>query len=175
MTEQFVQKDDGEGGQYIDCSFDQDVDSYKDFGAANTKPVGQLLIEFFEFFCRYFDYRSLEIAVHLGGFRTRDEVTNRRALGHKELSTGYGEKKLYVIDPFTGRNVTGKCDARHLTQIWRTFQWIYCQLSQGHHRQALAPIPESYFRFEAQIMEHIQKQTSSTGLGASASTSSSTT
>ncbi|KAI9232053.1 MAG: hypothetical protein BYD32DRAFT_429319 [Podila humilis] len=175
VTEQFVQKDDGKDGQDIDCSFDQDVDRYKDFGAANTKPVGQLLIEFFEFYCRYFDYRSLEIDVHLGGFRTREEVSKRRALGHKELSTGHGEKKLYVVDPFTGRNVTGKCGARHLTQIWRTFQWVYCQLSQGHHQQALAPIPESYFRFEAQIIEHIQKQAANTALGASAPTFSMTT
>ncbi|KAF9301157.1 hypothetical protein BGZ74_007050 [Mortierella antarctica] len=163
LTELFVQSQDETGSNnVIDCSFDQDIDRYRDFGAANTKPVGQLLIEFFEFYCRYFDYQSLEVNVRLGGFRIRDEVSQKRAR-HKQLATGQGEKKMYVMDPIMGRNTTGKCSAHRLTQIWRTFQWLYYQLSQGRHQQAFAPIPESYFRFEVQLMEHVQTQAFKSG------------
>ncbi|KAG0085332.1 hypothetical protein BGZ93_007892 [Podila epicladia] len=161
LTELFVQSpEETSSNNEIDCSFDQDIDRYRNFGAANTKPVGQLLIEFFEFYCRYFDYQSVEVNVRLGGFRIRDEVSQKRAMGHKPLATGQGEKKMYVVDPFTDRNTTGKCSAQRLTQIWRTFQWLYYQLSQGRYQQAFAPIPRSYFRFEVQLMEHVQTQAS---------------
>ncbi|KAG0025290.1 hypothetical protein BGZ81_007251 [Podila clonocystis] len=164
LTELFVQLDhEGKGGRdLIDCSFDHDIDRYRNFGAANTKSVGQLLIEFFEFYCRYFDYRTLEVNVRLGGYRIQKEVLRRRSSGRKQLLPGQGEKKLIVMDPFIlDRNVAGSCNSRHLTQVWRTFQWLYYQLSLGHHAQAFAPIPESYFLFEMQLREYHQKQASS--------------
>ncbi|KAG0336230.1 hypothetical protein BG000_006784 [Podila horticola] len=166
LTELFVQLDrEGkDGGDLIDCSFDHDIERYRNFGAANTKSVGQLLIEFFEFYCRYFDYRTLEVNVRLGGYRIRKEVLEKRSSGRKQLSPGLEKKKLIVMDPFIlDRNVTGSCKTRQLTQVWRTFQWLYYQLSQGRHEQAFAPIPESYFRFEAQLMEHIQTQAPKSG------------
>ncbi|KAG0015789.1 hypothetical protein BGZ81_011525 [Podila clonocystis] len=163
LTELFVQLDhEGKGGRdLIDCSFDHDIDRYRNFGAANTKSVGQLLIEFFEFYCRYFDYRTLEVNVRLGGYKVQEEVLKWRSSGRKQLRSGQGEKKLIVMDPFIlDRNVAGTCNSRQLTHVWRTFQWLYYQLSQGRYQQAFAPIPESYFRFEMQLMEHIQTQAS---------------
>ncbi|KAG0091474.1 hypothetical protein BGZ93_007876 [Podila epicladia] len=164
LTELFVQLDhEGRGGKdLIDCSFDHDIDRYRNFGAANTKSVGQLLIEFFEFYCRYFDYRTLEVNVRLGGYRIQKEVLKRRSSGRKQLLPGQGEKKLIVMDPFIlDRNVAGSCNGRHLTHVWRTFQWLYYQLSLGHHPQAFASIPGSYFLFEMQLREYHQKQASS--------------
>ncbi|KAF9214558.1 hypothetical protein BGZ59_003449 [Podila verticillata] len=175
LTELFVQLNhEGRGGKdLIDCSFDHDIDRYRNFGAANTKSVGQLLIEFFEFYCRYFDYRTLEVNVRLGGYRVQREVLRRRTLGRKELLPGQGEKKLIVMDPFIlDRNVAGSC-SRHLPQVWRTFQWLYYQLSLGHHQQAFAPIPESYFLFEMELRAHTQKQANQQQ-GASASSSKTT-
>ncbi|KAG0336059.1 hypothetical protein BG000_006983 [Podila horticola] len=178
LTELFVQLDhEGKGGRdLIDCSFDYDIDRYRNFGAANTKSVGQLLIEFFEFYCRYFDYRTLEVNVRLGGYRIQKEVLKRSSSGRKQLSAGQGEKKLIVMDPFIlDRNVAGSCSSRHLVQVWRTFQWLYYQLSLGHHSQAFAPIPERYFLFEMQLREYHQKQAKGLHQSVSASSSSKTT
>lgn len=177
LTELFVQLDhEGRGGRdLIDCSFDHDIDHYRNFGAANTKSVGQLLIEFFEFYCRYFDYRTLEVNVRLGGYGIQKEVLKRRSSGRKQLLPGQGEKKLIVMDPFIlDRNVAGSCSGRHLTQVWRTFQWLYYQLSLGHHSRAFAHIPESYFLFEMQLREYHQKQASSPHQASSTTTSKAT-
>ncbi|KAF9286025.1 hypothetical protein BGZ74_001369 [Mortierella antarctica] len=177
LTELFVQLDhEGRGGRdLIDCSFDHDIDHYRNFGAANTKSVGQLLIEFFEFYCRYFDYRTLEVNVRLGGYGIQKEVLKRRSSGRKQLLPGQGEKKLIVMDPFIlDRNVAGSCSGRHLTQVWRTFQWLYYQLSLGHHSRAFAHIPESYFLFEMQLREYHQKQASSPHQASSMTTSKAT-
>lgn len=176
LTELFVQLNhEGRGGKdLINCSFDHDIEHYRNFGAANTKSVGQLLIEFFEFYCRYFDYRTLEVNVRLGGYRVQREVLKRRTAGRKEPLPGQGEKKLIVMDPFIlDRNVAGSCSSRHLTQVWQTFQWLYYQLSLGHHQQAFAPIPESYFLFEMELRAHSQKQVNQQQ-GASSSSSKTT-
>ncbi|KAK3835369.1 MAG: hypothetical protein JOS17DRAFT_677027, partial [Linnemannia elongata] len=68
MTELYVQMNhEGRGGKdVINCTFDRDPGRYKDFGAANTKSVGQLLIEFFEFYSRFYDYQTMEVNVRVG-------------------------------------------------------------------------------------------------------------
>ncbi|KAG0040605.1 hypothetical protein BGZ82_001060, partial [Podila clonocystis] len=116
------------------------------------------------------------VNVRLGGYRVQKEVLRRRSSGRKQLLPGQGEKKLIVMDPFIlDRNVAGSCNGRHLTQVWRTFQWLYYQLSLGHHAQAFAPIPESYFLFEMQLREYHQKQARSDHHSVGSTTTSKTT
>ncbi|CAO3574178.1 unnamed protein product [Mortierella alpina] len=119
MTPLQVQMDhEGKGGKdIIDCTFDRDPTRYQGFGAPNTKSVGQLLIEFFEFYTRYYDYQTMEVNVRLGGgVRTRDDIARLKKMAesgnHKALrqlpQKGKGEKKLIVMDPFIrDRNVAG--------------------------------------------------------------------
>ncbi|KAF9416232.1 hypothetical protein BGZ94_010269 [Podila epigama] len=163
LKELYVQLDhEGRGGHdLVDCSFDHNIERYKDFGAANKKTVGQLLIEFFEFYSRYFDYQTLEINVRVGGIRLRKEVIKRRQAGRGDFKPGHGEKKLVVMDPFIhDRNVAGTCSRHNLTQVWNTFQWLYFQLSHGHHQQAFSPIPDDYFRSQWPDSSEVQRDVS---------------
>ncbi|KAF9174913.1 hypothetical protein BGX21_008833 [Mortierella sp. AD011] len=140
----------GGGSMSFDCTFDRDYTRHKNFGAANKKSVGQLLIEFFEYYTRYFDYQTMEVNVRLGGgVRIRDEITSKLAKGGAKRAPqpGKGEKKLFVKDPFIlDRNVSGTCIGRKLERVWRIFEHIYLTLSKGEFEKAFEPMPEYYFR-----------------------------
>ncbi|KAF9942963.1 hypothetical protein BGZ67_008594 [Mortierella alpina] len=154
MTSLQVQMDhEGKGGKdLIDCTFDRDYTRYQGFGTPNTKSVGQLLIEFFEFYTRYYDYQTMEVNVRLGGgVRVRDDISKFRKMAesgnHKALrhlpQKGKGEKKLIVMDPFIhDRNVAGSCTARNLTRVWKIFEFIYLTLSHGEFQRAFEVISE---------------------------------
>ncbi|KAG0200076.1 hypothetical protein BGX28_006767 [Mortierella sp. GBA30] len=154
MTSLKVQMDhEGRGGKdLIDCTFDHDHIRHRGFGAPNTKTVGQLLVEFFEFYTRYYDYQTMEVNVRLGGgVRTRDDIVRLRKLaeeGNNKVlrqlpQPGRGEKKLIVMDPFIrDRNVAGSCSGRHLSRVWNIFESLYLTLSRGELQKALEPIPE---------------------------------
>ncbi|KAF9951484.1 hypothetical protein BGZ72_007018 [Mortierella alpina] len=154
MTSLQVQMDhEGRGGNdLIDCTFDRDHTRYRGFGAPNTKSVGQLLIEFFEFYTRYYDYQTMEVNVRLGGgVRVRDDIAKLRKMAengnNKALrqlpQKGKGEKKLIVMDPFIrDRNVAGSCTARHLSRVWRIFESIYLTFSHGEFQKAFEAIAE---------------------------------
>ncbi|KAG0256651.1 hypothetical protein BG011_004378 [Mortierella polycephala] len=151
LTPLFVQLDhEGRGGRdLINCTFDHDVTRYQGFGSRNTKSVGQLLVEFFEFYTRYYDYQTMEVNVRFGGVRVRDEITRaRNAKPGSKLRVpqrGHGEKKLVVMDPFIrDRNVSGSCQSRHLTRVWRIFESIYFTLSHGEFQRAFDLVPERY-------------------------------
>ncbi|KAF9961984.1 Zinc finger, CCHC domain-containing protein [Modicella reniformis] len=130
-----------EGKGVIDCTYDRDPTRHRYFGAANRKSIGQLLIEFFEFYSRYFDYQTMEVNIRLGGgVRVRDEITLARAKGDvKNIPrNGEGEKKLIVMDPFLrDRNVAGVCTPFNLARIWGIFEDLYLTLSSG----VFQPIP----------------------------------
>ncbi|KAF9277790.1 hypothetical protein BGZ68_008999, partial [Mortierella alpina] len=154
MTSLQVQMDhEGKGGkELIDCTFDRDYTRYRGFGAPNTKSVGQLLIEFFEFYTRYYDYQTMEVNVRLGGgVRVRDDISKLRKLAesgnNKALrqlpQKGKGEKKLIVMDPFIrDRNVAGSCTARHLSRVWKIFESIYLTLGHGEFQKAFEAVSE---------------------------------
>ncbi|KAF9113378.1 hypothetical protein BGX27_001706 [Mortierella sp. AM989] len=153
MTPLHVKEEsDGQSAGPFDCTFDKDISRHKNFGAANTKSVGQLLIEFFEYYTRYFDYQTMEVNVRLGGVRVRDEIARLRLANegtNKRRSLpqpGKGEKHLIVKDPFIrDRNVAGSCRGRHLVKVWKTFERIYLTLSKGEFKAACESIPEYYF------------------------------
>lgn len=147
MTELYVQMNhEGRGGKdIINCTFDRDPGRYKDFGAANNKSVGQLLIEFFEFYSRFYDYQTMEVNVRVGGgVRVREELTKARKNGNpnvKPPQRGRGEKKLIVMDPFIrDRNVAGSCSGRHLVRVWNIFETLYLTLSRGDFQGAFETI-----------------------------------
>ena len=147
MTELYVQMNhEGRGGKdVINCAFDRDPGRYKDFGAANTKSVGQLLIEFFEFYSRFYDYQTMEVNVRVGGgVRVREELTKARKNGNPNVKPplrGRGEKKLIVMDPFIrDRNVAGSCSGRHLVRVWTIFESLYLTLSRGDFQGAFETI-----------------------------------
>ncbi|KAK3841687.1 MAG: hypothetical protein J3R72DRAFT_385307, partial [Linnemannia gamsii] len=50
----------------FDCTFDTRIDLYKGFGSLNKKSVSRLLFEFFEYFSRKFDYRTMEVSSQYG-------------------------------------------------------------------------------------------------------------
>ncbi|KAG0226729.1 hypothetical protein BGW42_003453 [Actinomortierella wolfii] len=52
----------------IVCTYDTDLERYRDFGKANGKSIGRLLFEFFEFYSRYYDYTGWEVSPALGAF-----------------------------------------------------------------------------------------------------------
>ncbi|KAG0267314.1 hypothetical protein DFQ27_008874 [Actinomortierella ambigua] len=52
----------------VSCTYDTDLERYRDFGKANRKSIGRLLLEFFEFFSRYYDYTGWEVSPALGVF-----------------------------------------------------------------------------------------------------------
>lgn len=147
MTELYVQMNhEGRGGKdVINCTFDRDPGRYKNFGAANTKSVGQLLIEFFEFYSRFYDYQTMEVNVRVGGgVRAREELTKARKNGNPNVKSpqrGRGEKKLIVMDPFIlDRNVAGSCSGRHLVRVWSIFESLYLTLSRGDFKDAFETI-----------------------------------
>jgi len=129
------------GKDLIDCTFDREISRYENFGRANTKSVGQLLTEFFQFYSRQFDYQTMEVNVRLGGgFRVRDDVKKQLSKGRAPM-TGRGERKLVVMDPFIrDRNVAGSCQGRHLLQVWLIFEALYLILSRGEFPKTLEPI-----------------------------------
>ncbi|KAF9430874.1 hypothetical protein BGZ76_000676 [Entomortierella beljakovae] len=145
MTELSVTEEcDNRGKRTFDCTFDRNYDRHKGFGAANKKTAGQLLIEFFEYYTRYFDYQTMEVNVRLGGVRPRGGAGGSNG---KNGMRGRGEKQLFVKDPFIrDRNVSGSCKGRHLAKVWRVFEYVYLNLSKGDFKAAIRDIPDYYFR-----------------------------
>ncbi|KAF9431190.1 hypothetical protein BGZ76_000514 [Entomortierella beljakovae] len=80
-----------QGGEDFDCTYDTRVHMYSSYGQANRKNVSQLLFEFFEFYSRKFDYRTMEVCAKNGCTQTRS--------GLKRDSTGFHldeKRKIYV-------------------------------------------------------------------------------
>ncbi|KAG0036880.1 hypothetical protein BGZ82_003503 [Podila clonocystis] len=79
-----------QAGQRFDCTFDTRLAQYKGYGRSNKKPVAQLLYEFFEFFCRRFDYRTMEVNSQMGQFRERNAVARQKKIQlAEERSAGF--------------------------------------------------------------------------------------
>ncbi|KAG0278624.1 Zinc finger, CCHC domain-containing protein, partial [Linnemannia exigua] len=76
-------------GKVFDCTFDTRIDLYKGFGSQNKKPVSRLLFEFFEYFSRKFDYRTMEVSSQYGRMQERHVIVRekRQLLQVGKLST----------------------------------------------------------------------------------------
>lgn len=60
-----------ESGTIYDCSYDTRTEAYRSYGFLNKKTVAQLLFEFFEYFSRRFDYRTMEVSAMNGCIQER--------------------------------------------------------------------------------------------------------
>ncbi|KAI1320825.1 hypothetical protein EDD11_009782 [Mortierella claussenii] len=70
----YVQED----GQIFDCTCDNRLDLYRAYGYMNKKTVPQLLLEFFEFYSRKFDYRTMEVATRVGRVQERHSLAQQK-------------------------------------------------------------------------------------------------
>ncbi|KAG0045617.1 hypothetical protein BGZ83_009202 [Gryganskiella cystojenkinii] len=73
---EYVEQD----GKIFDCSFDHRTEMYRKnpIGSLNRKSVAQLLFEFFEYYARKFDYRTMEVSSKQGKFQERHLVAKER-------------------------------------------------------------------------------------------------
>lgn len=65
-------------GKVFDCTFDTRIDLYKGFGSLNKKSVSRLLFEFFEYFSRKFDYRTMEVSTQYGRMQERHVILKEK-------------------------------------------------------------------------------------------------
>ncbi|KAG0205433.1 Zinc finger, CCHC domain-containing protein [Mortierella sp. NVP41] len=77
-------------GKIFDCTYDTRTDLYKGFGSLNKKTVSRLLFEFFEYFSRKFDYRTMEVCSQYGRMQERHVILKekRQLLMVGKLSSG---------------------------------------------------------------------------------------
>ncbi|KAF9337288.1 hypothetical protein BG006_005499 [Podila minutissima] len=114
-----------QAGQRFDCTFDTRLAKYKGYGRSNKKPVAQLLYEFFEFFCRRFDYRTMEVNSQMGQFRERSAVARqKKAQLAQERSTGFKTRH-------TGSNGFVYDDDRHVWMSAEEQMFIMNQEAAG--------------------------------------------
>ncbi|KAI8355423.1 hypothetical protein B0O80DRAFT_42735 [Mortierella sp. GBAus27b] len=157
-----------DGNGQIDCTYDQNPARHRNFGAANTKSIGQLLIEFFEFYTRFFDYKTMEVNIRLGGgVRTRDEILDAIATGKKLPENGKGPIRLVVMDPFLrARNVSQGCRGDKLTMVWEIFEALYLMLSHGEFDATFEPLPG----FQANQIGPLRRRTAPSATAANGTT-----
>ncbi|KAF9429709.1 hypothetical protein BGZ76_001134 [Entomortierella beljakovae] len=109
----------------IRCRYDDNRDGkHTGIGRANTKSLARLLIEFFEFFSRRFNYIDMALNACHGHIisKTKKEIHNET----QRIPT------FRVVDPFLHhRNLTGTCRGESLKRVWRAFDHSYRMLSAG--------------------------------------------
>lgn len=96
-------------GKMFDCTFDTRIELYKGFGSLNRKSVSRLLFEFFEYFSRKFDYRTMEVSTQYGRMQERHVISKEKRqlvaankfLPNRVLNNSYG------LLPANGNNNVG--------------------------------------------------------------------
>ncbi|KAF9121665.1 hypothetical protein BGW39_010357 [Mortierella sp. 14UC] len=96
-------------GKVFDCTFDTRIDLYKGFGSLNKKSVSRLLFEFFEYFSRKFDYRTMEVSSQYGRMQERHVILRekRQLLQAGKLSTDGASNNNKGLLPANGNNNVG--------------------------------------------------------------------
>ncbi|KAF9931829.1 hypothetical protein FBU30_009525 [Linnemannia zychae] len=92
-----------------DCTFDNRLDHYLGFGSHNKKTVSQLLFEFFEYFSRKFDYRTMEVSTQYGRIQERHAIQKEKRqllMASKLLKTGSSNIKSDIL-PANGNDNVG--------------------------------------------------------------------
>ncbi|KAG0352829.1 hypothetical protein BGZ54_002564 [Gamsiella multidivaricata] len=118
----------------VHCRFDDNSDGkHTGSGRANKKSLGRLLIEFFEFFSRRFNYTETTIHVGRGGMLPK--TSKERHNESLRLPT------FRVVDPFLHhRNITGTCRGETLGRVWRAFDHSYRMLCAGDLEGAMRQV-----------------------------------
>ncbi|KAG9323747.1 hypothetical protein KVV02_007742 [Mortierella alpina] len=65
-------------GKTHEVNYDTRTELYKSYGILNKKSVVRLLFEFFEYFARLFDYRTMEVSTMSGRFQERHVLAKER-------------------------------------------------------------------------------------------------
>ncbi|KAF9401066.1 hypothetical protein BGX21_002792 [Mortierella sp. AD011] len=118
----------------VHCRYDNNKDGkHTGAGHVNTKSLARLVIEFFEFFSRRFNF--IETTIHAGRGQIARK-TNREL--HQENSR---LPAFRVVDPFLHhRNITGTCRGESLARVWRAFDHSYRMLSAGDLEGAMVNV-----------------------------------
>ncbi|KAF9985908.1 hypothetical protein BGZ65_009467 [Modicella reniformis] len=122
------------GSDMVHCRYDDNKD-YKHTGSGrgNRKTLARLLIEFFEFFSRRFNY--VDMAIHVSRGQLVKKSTREM---HNENSR---QSTFRVVDPFLHhRNITGTCRGETLARVWRAFDHSYRMLSAGDLKGAMVTV-----------------------------------
>ncbi|KAG9066027.1 hypothetical protein KI688_001246 [Linnemannia hyalina] len=115
-----------------DCSFDSQT-IYTNYGADNTRSVGQLLIDFFYFYGYIFDYASQEVHPSLGMIQNRSITPPARS----RMDRRPKDWPICILDPFiTDRNVAGNCGKENVARIQTCFQSAYHALQENDINKA---------------------------------------
>jgi len=111
--------------QGYDCRYADNVEELVGFGAANEKPVGLLLIEFFKFYAFSFDYQRAVVSVRTGGFLSKE--AKKWTQSKPKLSI-----LLTIEDPFeVTHNLGRSVDAQGLKAIRAEFERAYTLLAKS--------------------------------------------
>ena len=97
---EYVEQD----GKVFDVSFDQRATLYSKnaIGSLNKKTVSQLLFEFFQYFSRQFDYRTMEVSSKHGKFQERHAIDKEKKLQMgQQLKTGIPSTTSSMLAPGT--------------------------------------------------------------------------
>lgn len=87
-------------GKMFDCTFDTRIDLYKGFGSLNKKSVSRLLFEFFEYFSRKFDYRTMEVSTQYGRMQERHVISREKrqlVAANKLLTNGVFNNSMGLL------------------------------------------------------------------------------
>ncbi|KAF9144758.1 hypothetical protein BG015_012109 [Linnemannia schmuckeri] len=111
-----------------DFSFDRNWSNYQTFGGANTKSVGQLLLDFCEFYGCTFNYAIQEVNPCLGRIKARSYNPPPRSQKDKKPK----DWPICILDPFiTGRNVADNCRSSNVANIQKCFRDAFNALKIG--------------------------------------------
>ncbi|KAF9907060.1 hypothetical protein EC991_011364 [Linnemannia zychae] len=113
-------------GKIFDCTFDTRIDLYKGFGSLNKKPVSRLLFEFFEYFSRRFDYRTMEVSPQYGRMQERHVITRekRQLLQANKLSMDGSSNNNRGLLPANGNNNVGPMTRNGYFYDTRRALWV---------------------------------------------------
>ncbi|KAJ3009762.1 hypothetical protein HKX48_007752 [Thoreauomyces humboldtii] len=119
----------------IDCSFYEDLETLRGFGAPNMESVGQLLLGFFRRYAVEFDYEQLVISVRHGRYITKD----RKGW---DVDIERHRRFLCVEEPFNPqRNLANSADAVSVTGLRQEFDRALSLLTD---RQDYEQVCEQY-------------------------------
>ncbi|KAG0242097.1 hypothetical protein B0O80DRAFT_528617 [Mortierella sp. GBAus27b] len=118
----------------VHCRYDDNNDGkHTGSGRENKKSLARLLIDFFEYFSRHFNY--VETAIHVARAQFVQKTNRDMHNESSRLAT------FRVVDPFLHhRNITGTCRGDTLARVWRAFDHSYRMLSAGDLEGAMVTV-----------------------------------
>ncbi|KAK3825048.1 MAG: hypothetical protein J3Q66DRAFT_99699 [Benniella sp.] len=122
------------GSDMVHCRYDDNKDGkHTGTGHGNKKSLARLLIEFFEYFSRHFNY--VDTAIHVARAQFVQKTTRDLHNESSRMAT------FRVVDPFLHhRNITGTCRGDTLARVWRAFDHSYRMLSAGDLEGAMVTV-----------------------------------